>query len=99
MNLIRQLCLFVSPVQARYDRFEALLGMRPGPSPSNLLDTLVNYFVMENVPISRVDRQFFSAALCRLDPTGASHMSNAHQLRAAILRHALAFRQSVTVAA
>jgi hypothetical protein len=36
---------------------------------------------MENVPISHVDRQFFHAVLCGLDPIVASHMPNAHQLR------------------
>jgi hypothetical protein len=71
--------------------------MRPGPSPSDLLETLVDYFVMENLPISHVDGSFFRAGLCRMDPTVAIHRPNAHQLRAAILRRVLTLRQSVTV--
>jgi hypothetical protein len=98
-TLIRQLGLFVSTAHARFDRLEALFGTRPGPSPSDLFETLVDHFVMENVPISHVDAWFLRVLLCRLDPTVASHMPNAHQFREARLRRALALRQSVTVAA
>jgi hypothetical protein len=84
--LIRQLDLCVSTVQARFDRLEALLGMHPGPSPSDLLETLVDYFIMENVPIPTVDGEDFPAVLCRREPTIASHILNGHQFRAAILQ-------------
>jgi hypothetical protein len=73
--------------------------MRFGWSSSDLLDALVDSFVMENLPISHFDWQFFRAGLCRLDPMVTNHMPNVHQLRATILRRALALRQSVTVAA
>jgi hypothetical protein len=99
VNLVHQLGLFVSTIQARLDRLEALLGMRSGLFPSDLLETLVDYFVMENVPISHVDEQFFWAVPYRLDPTVASHMPNEHQMRADILRRAMALRHSVTVGA
>jgi hypothetical protein len=71
-------------MQARFDRLEALLKMRSSPSPSDLLETLVDYFVMENVPISRVDGQFFMPCL-RAGPDGRQPYANARQLRAAIL--------------
>jgi hypothetical protein len=80
-NLIRRLGFFVSAVHVRFDRFEALLGMRPGPPPSDLLESPVDYFIMENMPISYVNEQFFRAVRCRLDPTVAGHMPNAHQVR------------------
>jgi hypothetical protein len=79
--LIRQLGMFVDTVQARFHRLEALLAMHPGPSPSDPLESRVDYFIVENVPISHVDGQFFCAVLCWLDPTFASYMPNAHQLR------------------
>jgi predicted acylesterase/phospholipase RssA len=55
--------------------------MRPVPSPSDLLETLVDYLIIENVPISHVDGQFFRIVLCRLDPTVGSHLPIADELR------------------
>jgi hypothetical protein len=97
--LIHQLGLFVRTIQGGFDPLQGLLGMRPGPSPSDLLESLVDYFVMENVPISLVDGQFFRSVLCQLDPPVANHMPNTHQLRPSRLRRGLVLRQSVTVAA
>jgi hypothetical protein len=94
--LIRQLGMLAHTVQVRFNRLDALLGMRPGPSSPDLLETLVDYFIMENVPISHIDAHFFRAAPYGLDPTVANHMLNPHQLNAAIPRRALALHESVT---
>jgi hypothetical protein len=85
-NLIRELGWFVRTVQVQYGRLEALLAVRLGASPSDLFQTLVDYFIMDNVPILHLYGQFFPALLCRLHQTVASRTPDSHQFNGGILR-------------
>jgi hypothetical protein len=83
-------------VNDRFDNLEQLLALRSGISPDELLESLVDFFVADNIPISILDTPPYRALLCRLVPAIAWFLPRSHNLRAAILRRALDLHNSVT---